>query len=67
MWDAYNTRVVQQFEGDYIEYDQPPHIDSGVLSLSGNVQNRATLEDPERRGRLKRGGPLTRSAPEELQ
>ena len=52
VWDAYNTRVVQQFEGDYIEYDQPPHIDSGVLSLSGNVQNRATLEDPERRDGL---------------
>ena len=51
-WDKYNLRIVQQFEGDYTEYDQEPRIENGLLSLSGRVVNGATLADPERRDRL---------------
>ena len=38
-WDRYNFHAVQQFEGDYIDYDQLPTISNGVLRLSGTVKN----------------------------
>ncbi len=38
-WDEYNSHVVLQFEGDYVDYDQVPAIEDGTLSLSGSVKN----------------------------
>ena len=38
-WDRYNTAMFQHFEGDYVEYDQLPHISDGVLTLSGQTTN----------------------------
>ena len=40
-WDRYNTKMVQHFEGDYVEYDRLPSIVSGVLSFSGKTRNGA--------------------------
>lgn len=37
--DAYNYKVVQHFEGDYVEYDKLPAIRNGSLSFSGSVKN----------------------------
>ena len=51
-WDRYNLRVVQQFEGNYVEYSQGPRIDRGVLRLTGHMVHGATLADPERRDGL---------------
>lgn len=39
VWDWYNTFMYQHFEGDYVEYDQPPAISDGILSLSGKTKN----------------------------
>ena len=38
-WDRYNTAMYQQFEGDYVSYDQLPKIDNGILTLSGTTKN----------------------------
>ena len=38
-WDRYNFQIYQHFEGDYVDYTQPPIIDKGVLSMSGSVKN----------------------------
>ena len=38
-WDTYNTAMYQHFEGEYVQYDQPPAIDRGVLTLAGSVKN----------------------------
>ena len=38
-WDSYNFKVIQHFEGDYVEYQQPPRIEGGMLSMSGTVRN----------------------------
>ena len=38
-WDEYNTVVVLQFEGNYVEYEQLPAIQDGILSLSGTAKN----------------------------
>ena len=38
-WDKYNFSAVQHFEGGYVEYDRPPEISSGTLSLSGRGTN----------------------------
>lgn len=40
-WDRYHFRSVQHFEGDYVEYDQLPAIENGILTLSGTVKNGA--------------------------
>ena len=50
--DFSGKAIVQQFEGDHIEYSQLPTIQDGVISLSGSVKNGATLEDPESRDGL---------------
>ena len=42
-WDLHNVRVVQQFEGDYVEYDVVPVIEGDVLILSGTVRNGMTF------------------------
>ena len=36
-WDRYNFKLVQHFEGDYVEYDTLPSINNGVLTLAGRV------------------------------
>ena len=44
-WDEYNTAVVLQYEGDYVEYDQLPVIEDGVLTMSGMVANGVAFEE----------------------
>ena len=44
-WDRYNFQVVQHFEGDYVEYDQLPDIERGVLAISGTVKNGVRFND----------------------
>ena len=44
-WDTYNFRAVQHFEGDYVEYDQIPAIENGILTMSGTVKNRTSFAD----------------------
>ena len=38
-WDEYNSEVMLQFEGNYVEYEQLPAIQDGILSLSGTAKN----------------------------
>ena len=38
-WDRYNAKVVQHFEGDYVEYERLPTFSNGILSLSGYTRN----------------------------
>ncbi len=40
-WDGYNFRAVQHFEGNYVDWEQPPTIVDGVLSLAGRTFNGA--------------------------
>ena len=42
-FDDYNLKVVQQFEGDYVTFDQLPSLANGQLVLSGRVRNGVTL------------------------
>ena len=44
-WDTYNFWTAQLFEGDYVEYDQMPTIEDGILSMSGTVKNGVTFEE----------------------
>ena len=44
-WDEYNTVVVLQYEGDYVEYDRLPAIEDGVLAMSGTVGNGVVFEE----------------------
>ena len=44
-WDHYNIVAVQHFEGGYVEYDQLPAIEDGVLALSGTTKNGVMFED----------------------
>ena len=44
-WDRYNFKAVQQFEGDYVEYEQGPTLESGTLSMSGRVKNGVQVQD----------------------
>ena len=44
-WDTYNFFAYQHFEGDYVEYDQLPAIENGILTLSGTVKNGAGFAD----------------------
>ena len=44
-WDRYNFKAIQHFEGDYVEYDQMPTIEGGILSLSGGVKNGVIFEE----------------------
>ena len=39
VWDSYILWVVQQFEGDYVQYDVLPVFTEGVLELKGTVRN----------------------------
>ena len=38
-WDTHNFKVVQQFEGDHVEYTTLPVIEDGRLTFSGTVKN----------------------------
>ena len=40
-WDTYNRSAIQHFDGDYVEYDQIPAIENGILTMSGTVKNGA--------------------------
>ena len=44
-WDRYNSRIVQHFEGDYVEYDRLPALEDGLLVLSGRLKNGVRLEE----------------------
>ena len=45
-WDLFGSyiHVVLQLESDYIEYDQLPAIENGILTLSGRVKNGINLD-----------------------
>lgn len=36
-YDKHRVALVQQFEGDYIEFTQPPMLSNGILSMSGDT------------------------------
>ena len=38
-WDRHNFRAYQHFEGGYVEYEQLPSLENGVLALAGKVGN----------------------------
>ncbi len=42
-WDGFNFKAYQHFEGDYIEYDELPEIENGVLSFTGSLKNNASV------------------------
>ena len=42
-WDRYNFKMVQHFEGDYVEYENAPSIQDGILSMKGRVKNGADI------------------------
>ena len=46
-WDHYNIVAVQHFEGGYVEYDQLPAIEDGVLAMSGTTKNGVMFEDEQ--------------------
>ena len=43
-WDSYNVQVVQQFEGDYVDFEQLPTIVDGMLSFKGTLHGGASLD-----------------------
>ncbi len=43
-WDRYNFLAYQHFEGDYVEYDELPSIENGVLRISGRTKNGARFD-----------------------
>jgi hypothetical protein len=50
-YDTQSLHLVQQFEGDYIDFDKPPSISGNILSMSGRVslgtiENIALYYDP---------------------
>ena len=44
-WDNYNMIVVQHFEGAYVDYENVPIIEGGLLSLSGSLKDGATFRN----------------------
>ena len=38
-WDKYNIAFYQHFEGDYVEYEQPPTIENKTLYIAGTTKN----------------------------
>ena len=44
-WDRYNFVAAQHFEGDYVEYEEVPIIENGILTMSGMVKNGVTFEE----------------------
>ena len=44
-WDEYNVYLVQQFEGDYVAFEQRPVIHGDLFSMSGITKNGVTLSD----------------------
>ena len=38
-WDRYNFMAYQHFEGDYVEYENLPAFDRGILSFEGKTRN----------------------------
>ena len=41
-WNDYNMVVVQQFEGDYVRFEQVPHLEGSSLVVEGRTVNGAT-------------------------
>ena len=44
-WDRYNLKAVQQFEGDYVEYEGVPTLENGILTMSGKMKNGVQFQD----------------------
>ena len=42
--NEFTCSVVQQFEGDYVEFSQNPRIHNGILSLGGNLKGGFVFE-----------------------
>ena len=40
-YDTYHVTFVEQFEGDYLEWVEPPGISGGILSLAGRISEPA--------------------------
>ena len=49
VWDRYNIRLVQHFEGDYLEFERLPEFSNGQLKLLGTLRNGATLRTSSRK------------------
>ena len=47
-WDRYNFAAIQQFEGDYVAYEQAPAIENGQLTLGGSTRNGVTYGETSR-------------------
>ena len=43
-FDRFNMEIAQHFEGDYVEYDELPSIENGVLHISGRTKNGAKFD-----------------------
>ena len=46
-WNRFNFAAYQHFEGAYVEYDQAPIIEGGILSLLGQASNGADFSDKD--------------------
>ena len=46
-WDGAYFWTGQQFEGDYVVYEELPAIEDGVLRVSGMLKNGGTLRSPD--------------------
>ena len=45
VWGRYNSYMIQHFEGDYVESDQPPAIVNNVLYVSGTTKNGVRFDE----------------------
>ena len=43
-FDRFNMEIAQHFEGNYVEYDELPSIENGVLHISGRTKNGAKFD-----------------------
>ena len=44
-WNRYNFLAYQHFEGDYVEYDEMPSIEDGLLKIEGRSKNGVRFSD----------------------
>lgn len=44
-WDRFNFMAYQHFEGDYVEYEQLPVINKGILRITGTLKNGAQFDN----------------------
>lgn len=44
-WDTFNFVAYQHFEGDFVEFEDPPAIAEGTLVMKGSVKNGIVIEN----------------------